>query len=155
MRPFAKHMKNQFLYLLILLLSSQHTFSQTSISTNYTTLTNDSLYPGGQITWGDYLKKNVDTTAPIKNRAKKGAYTVIVKFIVTKDGSVSDVQAITNYGYGMEEAVIRVVKKSKSWTPAPQNVKPVYRVGTVSFTFTVTKRKLFGKKKSGKKTAKQ
>lgn len=140
-------MRYKLLYFLILLLSCQYSFSQESTSTANSVITNDSLYFGGKITWGDYLKKNVDTTAPLKNRAKKGTYTVVVRFIVTKDGSISDIQATTNHGYGMEQEVLRILKKSKSWTPAPQNVKPFYRVGNLSFTFTVKKRKLFAKRK--------
>lgn len=146
-----KFKRHKLLYLFILLISCQHSFSQESSPITYTTLTNDSLYLGGQITWGRFLKNNVDSAIPVNNRAKKGVYTVVVKFIISKDGSLSDIAATTNHGYGMEQEVIRVLKKSKSWTPAPQNVKPVYRVGNVSYTFTVTKRKLFAKRKHRKK----
>ena len=33
---------------------------------------------------------------PVDNGAPEGTYQVIVKFIVSKDGSISDVQAETN-----------------------------------------------------------
>ena len=39
-------------------------------------------------------------------QSKKGTYTVVVKFITTKDAVVSDVTPVTNYGYGMEEEVM-------------------------------------------------
>jgi periplasmic protein TonB len=139
-------MRHKLLYLFILLLSSQQIFSQESTSKANNVITNDSLYTGGQITWGRFLKNNVDSTAPIRNRAKKGTYTVTVKFIVANDGSLSDIAAITNHGYGMEQEVIRVLKKSKSWTPAPQNNKGVNRLTKVSYTFTVTKRRLHKKR---------
>ena len=51
---------------------------------------------------------------PVRNKAKKGVYTIVVKFITTKDGTVSDVVAVTNYGYGMEAEVMRVIKKSRA-----------------------------------------
>ena len=42
---------------------------------------------------------------------------------------------MTNFGYGMEQEVIRIMKKSPMWTPASQNDKTVkaYRKQPVTF----------------------
>jgi protein TonB len=64
------------------------------------------------------FQNNLDTDVPGSNGAPAGQYTVVVRFIVSKDGSVSDVVAETNHGYGMEQEAIRTIKKSGLWTPA-------------------------------------
>ena len=78
----------------------------------------ESSYSGGLGAWRRYLQNNLDTDVPGSNGAPAGQYTVVVRFIVSKDGSVSDVVAETNHGYGMEQEAIRTIKKSGLWTPA-------------------------------------
>jgi protein TonB len=58
---------------------------------------------------------------PVDSGANAGTYTVIAQFIVHKDGSISDLKTLTNHGHGMEDEVLRVMKKSPSWIPAVQN----------------------------------
>jgi periplasmic protein TonB len=75
---------------------------------------------------------------PVDNKAPKGRYVVIVRFIVAKDSSISDVVAETIHGYGMEQEVVRVIKKDKpNWTPAKQNVYMVKAYRRQSVTFLV------------------
>jgi len=102
--------------------------------------------------WENYLRKNVDTTVPIRNKAKKGTYNVIVSFIIIKDGYVADVKAETNHGYGMEEEVIRAVKKYSrwGWGQELENSKVVKQYHRLSFIFIVPKKKVFAKKRRSK-----
>lgn len=92
-------------------------------------------FPGKLNGWRQYLEKNLKANTPVKNNAPLGQYQVIVRFIVSKTGEISDVQAETAHGFGMEEEVIRIIKKGPSWTPAIQNGKPVnaYRRQPVTF----------------------
>ena len=85
----------------------------------------DASYPGGESSWRRYLTNNLDSEVPGSNGAGAGTYTVIVRFIVAKDGSVSDVVAETNHGYGMEQESVRAIKKSGKWKPAVQNGRNV------------------------------
>jgi len=64
-----------------------------------------------------------------------GKYAVIARFIVNKQGIVSDIKAETNLGYGMEQEVVRVISKSGNWQPAMQNGRPVnaYRRQPITF----------------------
>jgi hypothetical protein len=52
-----------------------------------------------------------------------------------KDGTISDIKTLTNFGYGMEQEVIRTIKLSGLWSPAIQNQRPVkaYRKQPVTF----------------------
>jgi hypothetical protein len=92
-------------------------------------------YPGGIDAWRRFLEKNLNARVPIKNEAPAGKFTVFVQFIVNKDGSVSDIKALTDLGYGMEQEVIRIIGKSGNWTPAQMNGRAVkaYRKQPVTF----------------------
>jgi protein TonB len=95
-------------------------------------------FPGGTPAWTKYLRNNLDANAPIDNNANPGEYTVIVRFIVSKDGSISDVVPETKHGYGMEQEAIRVIKRGPKWTPAQQNGRYVnaYRRQPIKFVVT-------------------
>jgi len=95
----------------------------------------EATFSGGERAWRRYLEQNLNANVPAENGAPVGIYTVIVQFIVDKTGTVSDIKALTNFGYGMEQEVIRIMKKSPMWTPASQNDKTVkaYRKQPVIF----------------------
>jgi protein TonB len=94
-------------------------------------------FPGGEAQWRRYLEKNLNANVPIDNGAPEGTYTVIVKFIVSKDGSISDVQAETNFGYGMEDEAVKQIKRGPKWTPALQNGRNVNAYRRQPITFVV------------------
>jgi hypothetical protein len=90
----------------------------------------ESGYAGGVGAWRRYLQNNLDTEVPGSNGAPKGQYTVIVRFIVAKDGTISNVVAETKHGFGMEKESVRAILKSGKWTPAikvGRNVKSYKR----------------------------
>jgi periplasmic protein TonB len=94
-------------------------------------------YPGGTAAWAKYLRNNLDANTPIDNGASEGTYTVVVRFIVSKDGSISDVVAETKHGYGMEAEAIKIIKKGPKWTPAQQNGRMVNAYRRQPITFVV------------------
>jgi len=98
----------------------------------------EAAFPGGEGAWRRYLEKNLDPNAPIDNGAPQGTYQVIVKFIVSKDGSISDVQSETKFGYGMEAEAIKIIKKGPKWTPALQNGRNVNAYRRQPVTFVVS-----------------
>jgi protein TonB len=83
----------------------------------YETVEIESYYPGGVESWKRFLLKNFRVPDEVSG-------TVIVKFIVDKEGNVSDVEAISGPDELKAEAV-RVIKKSGKWTPAIQNGRKV------------------------------
>jgi hypothetical protein len=95
-------------------------------------------FQGGHKGWVSYLQKNLNANVPVNNSAPIGQYMVIVRFIVSKTGKISDVVAETDLGYGMEEEVIRIIKKGPDWLPAEQGGKKVnaYRRQPISFVVT-------------------
>ena len=91
----------------------------------FTKVEQEAEFPGGIAGWRRYLQNNLDPNVPVEADAPPGTYTVIVKFIVSKDGSISDVVAETNNGYGMEKEAIRAIKKGPNWKAALQNGRNV------------------------------
>ncbi len=85
----------------------------------------EAAFPGGDAGWHNYLTKNLNAQIAADNGAPEGTYTAIVRFVVSRDGSISDVTCEKDPGYGVCEEAIRVIKKTKNWTPAIQNGRNV------------------------------
>jgi protein TonB len=84
----------------------------------------ESEYPGGTAAWQRYLNKNFRYPDEAVNNEIQG--TIVVQFIVDKEGNVSDVQAISGPAEGgLRDEAVRVIKKSGKWTPAVQNGRQV------------------------------
>jgi TonB-dependent SusC/RagA subfamily outer membrane receptor len=94
---------------------------------------------GGEAAWRKHLEKNLDINIAVKNNAPLGRYTVKIRFIIEKDGSISQLAPLTMHGYGMEEEAIRVIKSGPGWEPAQQNGKKVRAYRTQPITFLVQK----------------
>lgn len=98
----------------------------------------EASFPGGDGAWRRYLQNNLDANIPIENNAPEGTYQVIVRFIVSKDGSISDVQAESKFGFGMEAEALKIIKKGPKWTPALQNGRNVNAYRRQPITFVVS-----------------
>jgi hypothetical protein len=92
-----------------------------SDTTVYTEVDSIASFPGGRPAWIKYIQKTLNPSVGVDNGAKRGTYNVIIKFTVTKDGSLKDFEPITKYKHGFEEEVIRVLKVSPKWIPAKKN----------------------------------
>ncbi|MBK7883170.1 MAG: energy transducer TonB [Chitinophagaceae bacterium] len=97
----------------------------------------EASFSEGNAGWVRFLQKNLNAGILIDNGAPEGSYTVIVQFIVYKDGSVKEVTATTHHGYGMEAEAVRAIKKSGNWKPAQQNGNQVNAYRSQPITFVV------------------
>lgn len=95
----------------------------------------DASYPGGPGAWRNYLERNLRPDVATENGAAPGTYTVLVQFVVDKEGNVSDIRPLSSVGFGMEAEAVRVLKKSGKWKPAFQNGREVkaYRKQPITF----------------------
>lgn len=105
----------------------------------YTKVDEKPEFKGGNLKWQSFIKRNLDSDIPTRNKAAKGDYAVIVKFMIKKDGSIGDVVAETNNGYGMEEEVIRIIKKSPAWEAGKINNEKVNSYQRQKIVFYVSK----------------
>ena len=128
-----------------LLLSSSFSFSQVVSqqdtvklnSKEFTRVEIEASYPGGVEAWKKFLEKNLDASVTAKNKAPIGKYSAIANFMIDKDGSITEIKALTKFGYGMEDEILRAISKSGKWTPASQDGKPVRAYRIQPFTFVV------------------
>jgi protein TonB len=98
----------------------------------------EAKFPGGDAKWRQYLERTLNANVPVDNGAPEGTYTTVIQFVVDKEGNISDVRAMTNHGFGMEEEAMRVIKKGPAWTPAVQNGRQVKAYRKQPITFQVT-----------------
>ncbi len=131
------------LFLLFAIIFSSFSFSQgvpepTIINDDdkiFEKVEEEASYPGGVDAWLQFMMKTANGQVATENGAPIGRYMVIVQFVVSSDGKLSDFKPLTKLGYGMEQEVVRVLKQSGQWTPAIQNGRPVkaYRRQPVTF----------------------
>ena len=95
----------------------------------------EAAFSGGIPGWRKFLEQKLNPNVPVNNGAPIGKYTVIVQFVVDKDGNIKDVIPLTNHGFGMEQEVMRLIKTGPKWEPATQNGRRVnaYRRQPVTF----------------------
>jgi len=98
----------------------------------------EAKFPGGNSAWQKYLERNLNSNVPVDNGAPPANYTVIVSFLVDKQGNISEVQALNDPGYGTAQEAVRVIKKGPAWTPAVQNGRNVIYRQKQSITFQVS-----------------
>ena len=82
----------------------------------------ESEFPGGTTAWLQFLQNHL--VYPRKAVRKRIEGTVLLQFIVGKDGSISDVQALSGDPL-LVEAALKAMAESPRWTPATQNGRPV------------------------------
>jgi len=83
-----------------------------------------------------FIKDNVEyPESAIKNNAEG---TVQVEFTVERDGRLTNFKILNGIGYGCDEAVIKVLKKSAWWVPAVDNGLPYAMKQTVTVNFALT-----------------
>jgi len=94
-------------------------------------------FPGGPDAWIKYLQRNLRSDVPVENGAAPGKYTVIVSFLVDKEGNISEVKAENDPGFGTANEAVRVIQRGPKWTPAVQNGRNVIYRQKQSITFVV------------------
>ena len=90
-------------------------------------------FPGGDVKLMEYIVKNVQYPAEAKEHGVQG--TILVNFIVEKNGSLSNVQAADGGAKVLSDEAIRVVKAMPRWTPGKQQGETVRCRFTIPVTF--------------------
>jgi protein TonB len=85
-----------------------------------------------------HLQKPIEKAA--KKGMKAGQYTVNVRFLVEKDGSISDVRTLNDPGYGLAEASEKVVRTGPRWNAGVYKGKKVRSYHTQPITFVISEK---------------
>ena len=84
-------------------------------------LEEEASFPGGKDAWTAYLRQNLNANMPVDEGWSAGTFQVMIKFIVSKDGSISDVVAENYSGSKTAQMCVDFIKKGPRWIPGKQN----------------------------------
>jgi len=92
----------------------------------------EASFPGGQPAWVKYITNQIMQS--IDELTRKDYGTCIVKFIVGKDGYVSQVKATTMKRSRLAKIAVEAIENGPRWIPAQQNGRYVnaYRLQPVT-----------------------
>lgn len=94
-------------------------------------------FVGGMDALMNYLSTNIQYPAEAQQKGIHG--TVIISFIVEKDGSLSDVQVVRSVDQSLDNEAVKVIKKMPKWIPGQQNGKNVRVKFTLPVEFKLNK----------------
>ena len=90
-------------------------------------------FPGGEDAMKQYLKSHINYPPMAVENNIKG--TVIVQFIVEKDGGISEVKVVRSVDKDLDREAVRVVKHFPNFIPGRQNGVPVRVMYTLPVVF--------------------
>lgn len=90
-------------------------------------------YPGGETALYEYLYKNIKY--PDLARENNITGTVVVKFVVEKDGSITKASILREIGGGCGKEALRVVNSMPKWKPGKQSGRAVRTEFTLPVQF--------------------
>lgn len=100
----------------------------------------EALPSGGIKGWQRFLASGLQQLLNSKAASREwsaGQRTVAIRFVVEKDGSLSEFKPLTQYGRGLEEEIIKLLQRSPRWTPGQQWGRPVRSYHTQPLTFVI------------------
>lgn len=90
--------------------------------------------------WRKHLEKELIPVIEkaANKRMKPGQYIVTIRFLVEKDGSISDVKALNDPGYGLAKGAEKVVRQGPKWNPGKVNGRIVRSYHSQPLTFVIS-----------------
>jgi periplasmic protein TonB len=89
----------------------------------FTVVEQNPEFAGGYAAMVSFIKQNMVYPAMARRMEQEG--TVHVSFIVSKSGTISDVQILRGISAELDKEAIRVIQLMPPWTPGKQNGRPV------------------------------
>ncbi|RYZ15991.1 MAG: hypothetical protein EOO16_26570, partial [Chitinophagaceae bacterium] len=97
------------------------------------------VYPGGAGAFNTFVTAVLSKTmrAGVSRQLPAGSYSVTLSFDIDARGNVSRVKAVSQNGFGLEEAAVAQFSTSGRWTPARSAAGAVKTTQTQTFRFDV------------------
>jgi len=96
-------------------------------------------FPGGDTALIKWVSNNIQY--PVESAEKGIQGRVVLRFVITPDGSIDDVEVVKSLDSLCNNEAIRVVKMMPKWIPAKQNGNPVYVRYALPVTFKLQQNK--------------
>jgi TonB family protein len=90
-------------------------------------------FPGGINKARQFIADNLQYPEEAQEEEIEG--TVRVKFVIEKNGALTNIEIVNKLGYGCDQEVIRVLKRMPKWTPAMLKGAPVRSQFTMPVSF--------------------
>lgn len=90
---------------------------------------------GGMVKFYEYVAANIEYPAQARRMSIQGK--VYVRFVVEKDGRITDVEVLKGIGGGCDEEAIRVLSNAPKWIPGKQRGRAVRVYMSVPIIFTL------------------
>ena len=90
-------------------------------------------FPKGSRTLYKFIKKNLEY--PEEAMENKIHGKVLVRFLVDKEGKLSQFEVVRGLGYGCDEEALRVAKLMPAWKPGKKSGKPIDVEYTIPVNF--------------------
>lgn len=99
-----------------------------------TTRDAEASFPGGIKAWTKYLSDKLYFPSQYKF-TDDGQATVLVRFAINEDGSVSEVEVISSFHKDFDKIAVDIIKRSPKWQPASSHNRKLkeYHVQPVTF----------------------
>ncbi|MBV6644037.1 MAG: energy transducer TonB [Cyclobacteriaceae bacterium] len=138
-----KALMTAFLFSTVFITHGQHQSSLASTSNQLAFNTSDSQasisqqasYPGGTNAFYHHLKNELTYPEEVRRQCKEGS--VVVSFLISKEGSLQDFEIVQSLGEPFDNEALRVLKKMPQWIPRVRNGVPVAQrwIQPIKFTF--------------------
>jgi len=92
-------------------------------------------FPGGMSEFVKYLERNVNYPPQSRTRGKQGK--AIVRFVVEKDGSITNAKVLRPIAKDIDAEAVRVITNSPKWNPGIVNGEPVRTQFTYPINFVL------------------
>ena len=93
-------------------------------------------FPGGQEALMKFLSENIKYPEEAQKQGIQGR--VNLRFLITPDGSVEDVQVVKGLDPLCDQEAVRVAKLMPKWIPGKQNGNPVFTYFSLPVTFRLS-----------------
>jgi beta-lactamase regulating signal transducer with metallopeptidase domain len=100
-----------------------NTFEKDSEVIKITETTKQPEFPGGMTEFYKFVGKSFKFPKEAIDNNLEGK--IYIKFMIEKDGSLTDFEILRDLGFGTGEEIIRVLSLSPKWLPGEENNKPV------------------------------
>ncbi|NCU05830.1 MAG: hypothetical protein GXC73_17835 [Chitinophagaceae bacterium] len=117
-------------------LNSTDTIPEKNSETASIKTTGNADFKGGIKEWNKYVETFLEKhIAALENDPKSVNSSCMLQFTVQKDGTLTDIQVVTNTESELAKISIELLKKSPKWLPAKENGVPVASVQKRSVTY--------------------
>jgi len=99
----------------------------------FTIVEQQAEFKGGMKKFYEYVGKKMKYPSQARRMGIEGK--VFVQFVVERDGSITDVQAIRGIGAGCDEEAMKVIRESPKWNPGKQRGRAVRVRMVIPITF--------------------